>query len=51
MFTYEMSIVNQDNCKKIIYESGDSFMDAVSKMRIDYGKEWVVYSHTIVGVS
>lgn len=51
MFTYEMTIVNEDNCKKIIYSTGNSFIDAVKNMRREHGYGWVVNEYRLISSS
>lgn len=51
MYNYQMRIVNSDNCEKIVYVSGDTYMEAVANMRKEYGKEWVVYSSKLVSAN
>lgn len=48
MYTYQMTIVNADDCKKNIYVEGETFLDAVKTMRREHGNGWSVYSYKIV---
>lgn len=48
MLTYQMVIVNQDDCKKIVYVTADTFVDAIKNMRLEYGRGWVVSSSKII---
>jgi hypothetical protein len=48
MFTYQMTIVNEDNCQKIVYVNGASLFDAVNSMRKEYGRSWSVFSYKLV---
>ena len=51
MFTYQMVIINQDDCKKIVYVSADTFADAIKNIHLEYGNDWVVSSSKIISAS
>jgi hypothetical protein len=51
MFTYQMVIVNQDLCTKIVYVTADNFVDAIKNMRLEYGRDWVVSSSKMISAS
>ena len=51
MFTYQMVIINQDDCTKIVYVTADNFVDAIKNMRLEYGRDWVVSSSKIISAS
>ena len=50
MLTYQMTIVNEDNCEKIVIVSGSTYLEAVENMKRQYGRNWVVYSSKILSV-
>ena len=48
MITYRFTIQNEDDCQKIVYASGNTYMDAVHNMKREHGNGWVVVSSKIV---
>lgn len=50
MLTYEMTIVNKDNCRKIIYSTGNSFIDAVNNMHRKHGYCWAVNEYRLISL-
>lgn len=48
MYTYQMTIKNEDNCQRIISVSGDSFLEAVNNMKSQYGHNWVVVEYKLI---
>lgn len=51
MFTYQMTIINEDNCQKIVFVTGASYLDAVRSMRKEYGNSWSVFSYKLVSAT
>ena len=51
MLTYQMVIINQDDCKKIVYVTADTYIDAIKNMRLEYGRDWAVSSSKIISAN
>lgn len=48
MLTFQMTIVNEDNRKKIVVVSGNTYLEAVGNMKSRYGRNWVVHSSKMI---